>query len=165
MYKKTIKYKDYSDNPQEITETFYFELSMIELIENGWAEGVLQEELNRCVDNNQLADMVKLLKKLIKASYGVRTADRKSFIKDEKATERFMRSNAYNAMIEEVLNDSTGHVIEKFIIGILPQTINGQTVDYNEIVKQARKEAYEIYSLPEEGNGEGEDVINNNTEE
>ena len=164
MYKKTITYSDYSDKPQEITETFYFELSMVELIENGWAEGALQEELNRCVDNNKLADMVKLLKKLIKASYGVRTADRKSFVKDEEMTKKFMQSNAYNAIIEEVFNDATGKILQDFIIGILPKTVNGQTVNYDEAVKQAKKEVAEMYGIDTKEVGEIIDVTNNDTE-
>lgn len=164
MYKKTITYSDYSDKPQEITETFYFELSMIELIENGWAEGALQEELNKCVDNNRLADMVRLLKKLIKASYGVRTADRKSFVKDDEHTKKFMQSNAYNAIIEEVLSDDTGKVLQDFIVGILPKTINGQTVDYDDAIKQARKEVEEMYSIGVKEVGET-DATDNDSEE
>lgn len=170
MYKKTITYSDYSDKPQEITETFYFELSMIELIENGWAEGELQKELNACIDNNKLADMVRLFKKLIKASYGVRTTDRKSFIKDDEATKKFLQSNAYNAIMEQVLSDDTGKFIQDFILGILPQTVNGQRVDYEGALEEARKEAYELYGIDVNyaeitNKGGDSNVNNNNTEE
>ena len=160
MYKKTITYLDYSDKPEEITEDFYFDLTMIELAENGWVDNSLQVELNRCLDSNSLGDLIKLFKKLIVASYGKRSADRKSFYKDDKITNDFIHSNAYTRMMEEMLSDD-GTKMQKFIVGILPRTVNGQNIDYDKYMKEARKQAVEKFGLEQKEEQTEIEVVEN----
>lgn len=117
MLKKNIKYTDFNGVEQE--EDFYFNLSQAELTELEIThEGGFGEYLQRLIDSKNRKTVVKTIKEVISLSYGIRSADGKSFLKTEEALVNFQGSNAYGELFLEIFG--TDGAADAFIKGILP---------------------------------------------
>lgn len=104
MFKKTITYTDYDGNKR--TEDFYFnltkaEIALMELSMPGGLQGYAQS-LQDTHDNKKLVD---IFVELIKASYGVKSADGRRFIKSNEATTEFTQTPAYSELIVELISN------------------------------------------------------------
>ena len=101
MLKKTIKYKDYDGNERE--ETFYFNLNKAEIAEMELGqEGGLVNTINKIVEEKDNAALIKLFKSVILSAYGEKSADGRSFIKSEAATQAFTQTMAYSEIFMEL---------------------------------------------------------------
>lgn len=118
MIKKTVKYTDFND--EEVEEDIYFHLTKPQLVEievsmpegfEAWVEKVVEEE--------NKAELFRIFVLFIEKGYGVRSADGKRFVKNERILEEFLSSNAYEALFMDVLSD-TDKAIE-FFNGIMPK--------------------------------------------
>lgn len=112
MIKRTITYKDF--NEEEQTEDFYFHLSRADMVqlEANW-QGGLQGALtlaNRTGDNKVIYGVFK---DFIMTAYGIRSADGKRFVKNERLREEFESSEAYSELLMEFFKDP-GSAIEFF---------------------------------------------------
>lgn len=118
MLKRSISYEDF--NGEKVTEVFYFNLTKSELIElEASYQGGLGESLQRIIESNDNDKIVKEFKKLILASYGIKSDDGKRFIKNDQLREEFTQTAAYNELFVELATNDQAAVI--FLAGILPK--------------------------------------------
>lgn len=127
MLKKTIEFENLEG--EKITEECYFHLNKSEIVELelSYPEGYTGH-LEKVIQENNRSEIVKVFKDLIKRSYGVRSDDGKSFIKDEEVTKRFMYSDAYSELFLEIISDPEKN--DAFVTGIMPKSL----------VEEARKQ-------------------------
>lgn len=129
MLKKEIKYTDYDGN--ERVEDFYFNLSKAELIEMQFEEaGGYLALLERCVQAQDGPTIMKEFKKLIMKSYGIKSADGKTFIKTldgRPVAEDFVQSEAYSELIMEFFKDSKKAA--DFFNAVIPEVKPGELSD------------------------------------
>lgn len=121
MYKKTITYNDYNGN--ERTEDFYFNLTEADVAKMELSvKGGFVEYVNRIIANQDQASLIDTWENIIKKSFGVKTPDGRSFMRDEQALAEFMATEAYSKMFMEFLRDADA--AGKFINGIVPNKDN-----------------------------------------
>lgn len=117
MLKKSITYVDFND--QEVTETFYFNLSKAELLEMEMGtSGGFGEMLKRIVDSKDTSSLILEFKKIILSAYGKRSDDGKRFIKNDQLREEFTQTAAYSVLFMELATSDNAAV--DFIKGVLP---------------------------------------------
>lgn len=121
MLKKTITFSDLDGN--SITDDFYFHMSKAELVE--WQlgkNGGMEDYLRMIVATKDTALIISTFKDILLKSYGVRSADGRSFLKSEQASREFEGTEAYsNLFIELVTNAQAG---AEFINGIVPKDLS-----------------------------------------
>lgn len=118
MLKRDITYEDFDGN--QITETFYFNVSKPELIElevevkdgfSAWMQKIIKAE--------DYQTIIKEFKRLVLFAYGEKSEDGKRFIKSDQLREEFSQTNAYNVLFMELAQDD-GKASE-FVLGIMPK--------------------------------------------
>lgn len=120
MLKKTIKYTDLFDNERE--EVFYFGLMKSELVMlSNSNSGGLENQLKNIIETSDRVRIMQEFEKIILSSYGVKSEDGKSFLKNEKIREEFHQSPAFDVLFMDLLSD-TDKVIE-FVRGIMPKGV------------------------------------------
>lgn len=105
MIKKTITYVDF--NGVEREEDFYFNLSRVEAarMQAEWYPETPEEYMNRIAREGSTEDHLSLMEKLVLASYGRKSKDGRSFIKDPEYTRAFEYSEAYGELFVELLTN------------------------------------------------------------
>jgi hypothetical protein len=117
MLKKEIHWKGFDG--EDVSDVFYFNISMSEVLElEVEAEESLSDYLKRVVESDSRKDILAAVRRFIDKSYGVRSDDGRSFIKDPVHTAAFRRSLAYDTLIEELLTSEESAQI--FMTGIFP---------------------------------------------
>lgn len=125
MIKKVIAYEDYDGNMRE--DIAYFNLTKSELRELEWSiPGGLVAKLNEMLANPEenVAGMMRILKTLIIASYGEKSADGKRFIKERDGVnlgDEFATSAAFDVLFDELLSGED--TVNEFISGMLPKSV------------------------------------------
>ena len=130
MLKKTLTYKDFED--RDVTETLWFNLTQTELI--SIALGLPDIDVDRTsedVDVNTAGAKLleklggegtfEFIKELVAKSYGVRSEDRKRFIKTPQMTEEFKQTLAYDQIVMELL--SNDDAASEFVNSIIPASV------------------------------------------
>lgn len=145
MYKKTIKYVDYDGN--ERTEDFYFNLSKAEMIEMEFSfKGGFTTELTRAVKAQDTPAIFNMFKNFITKSYGVKSANGKSFVKSQEVLDDFLQSEAYSELLTEMFSDTKKMV--EFFNGIFPaDVVSAIRKNPNEIKGELDKQGI---TLPDE---------------
>lgn len=118
MYKRSITYTDFDG--VERKETFYFNLSkaeitQLELETPGSFSGYIQQ----IIDAKSTTELIKLFKKFIDLSYGIKSPDGRRFIKNQEALTEFKETEAYSEFFMDLVSN-TDLAIE-FMNGIMPQ--------------------------------------------
>lgn len=113
MLKKTVTYEDF--NGVERTEDLYFHLNELELTElavdlpedmlKSVSANPTEEVAGKALESMGTKGIIEFIKKLLIKSYGVKSEDGYSFIKNEKITERFKGSGAFSAVVMELMTD------------------------------------------------------------
>lgn len=105
MFKQKVKYVDFNGNDRE--ETLYFHLSSPELTRFEAQTGGVQmgEYIQGLVKDGNLKEMLDFMEEIILTSYGVKSADGRSFLKDEESRHRFEHSQAYAEFFEMLLTE------------------------------------------------------------
>ena len=117
MLKKTITYTDYDGNTR--TEDHYFNLSKSEIIEMEFeADGGLEALVNRMIQEQDRAQLIKMFKKLILKSYGIKDLDGRRFVKSPEISESFSQTGAYEELFMELTLDE--NMATEFVNGIIP---------------------------------------------
>lgn len=120
MLKREITYEDFDGNPQ--TETFYFNLTMAEIVEyNVGFEGGLEDTIRRIISTNNQKELLGEFKRIILMSYGERSEDGKRFIKSDELREAFSQSAAYDKLFVELASDVDALTL--FITSIVPKDV------------------------------------------
>lgn len=153
MFATKIRYKDFNGVEREeifrfhITET---EIAEMEMTYDGGLKGVLQ----RIIDASDKRQIIEAFKKLILDSYGIKSPDGRSFMKNEKIREEFRCSAAYNKLYIKLASDDAYAAL--FINGIMPES-SSTKVSYNKknkMVTLINKENGQVIST--------ESIYNNN---
>lgn len=105
MLKKTITYEDF--NGDKRTEDFYFGYTKLQLMEMIEVDDV-QRTLEKVQESTHGPTIYALFKKLIVDSYGVKSADGRSFVKNEELRQQFLGSPALEELIFGFLQDESG---------------------------------------------------------
>lgn len=137
MIKEVIKYVDFDGN--ERTTTAYFNINKAELLDLQLSEKEGFDAMIRyIIENNDVSKSVEVFKKILKLSYGVKSADGNRFVKNQEVWEEFEQSLAYEEIFMKLATDA--NYSEKFIKGVLPDvegmvsSIN-QSVPVNNVIK------------------------------
>jgi hypothetical protein len=129
MLKRDITYEDGEGNT--VTETFYFNLTAKELVSlvSPGQENV--EEAIKLFEGKDFRDQVLEFDKFVLASYGIRSEDRKRFIKNDQIREEFADSFAYDTLFMELATDEKAASI--FIQGIIPKTMKEEVLKLDQL--------------------------------
>lgn len=118
MLKKEITYEDFDGN--QVTDILYFNLNRTEMIEMEVSyEGGLEAALKRIIESKDNKNLIGEFKKIILASYGVKSEDGKRFIKNDKLREDFTQTAAFDALFMDLATNE--NAAANFIIGIVPK--------------------------------------------
>lgn len=154
MIKKSIKYHDYEGNLRE--DDFYFHLTQVELTKinsDPRFPGGIEESAARANKNEDAGMMLEIVDTLISRSYGVKLADG-SFVKRDPTGlplyERFVNTEAYDALMTELIQDEDG--IVAFLTGCL--TKDAQDKVKAEMAKRQEEAAQNVKLTPVEVEGE-----------
>lgn len=126
MYTKRMTYKDY--NGEDRTEDLRFNFSKAELVEMEMTvPGGLKSMIQGIIDAKDRAELIRIFKKLILDSYGVKSPDGKRFIKSEELKTEFSQTEAYSDLF--ILLSSNDEEAAKFINGIVPEGMPTVEID------------------------------------
>lgn len=105
MFKKSIEYVDFNGNPRK--EDFYFHLSIPEVtrIEADLNGVTIKDHIEKIVKDGNMKELLSFLERIILESYGVKSADGRSFQKNDKIREEFENSQAYAEFFEMLLTE------------------------------------------------------------
>ena len=118
MLKLPITYTNFDD--EEVTETFWFNITKSELIEFEVSyEGGFVNSLNKIIETQDKKAIIAEFKKLILWAYGEKSADGKRFVKSEELCLAFSQTAAYDALFIKLSTDD-GYAAE-FINGVVPK--------------------------------------------
>lgn len=105
MLKKEITYINFDD--EEVTETFYFNLTNAEIIQMEVEfPGGLEGALNRIVEEQDNKKILDIIRFIIGKAYGQKSEDGKRFIKSQEATDAFFTSEPFSELIMEFFGDA-----------------------------------------------------------
>lgn len=137
MLKRPITYTDFNDETQ--TETFYFNLSKIELIEMEVEyDGGFINVMKNIIEAGNEKRIIKEFKRLILSAYGQRSEDGKRFIKNDEIREEFSQHAAYQALFMELATDDLKAA--EFIMGVFPSDmIDDMELNPKQVVDQAKQ--------------------------
>lgn len=118
MLKKSITFTDFND--QTVTEDHYFHLSKADLVELEVShQGGLQTWITHIVEAEDAKALIAEFKKLILASYGMKSNDGRRFLKTQELREGFESSPAYEELFIELVTNS--EKAAEFVNGIVPK--------------------------------------------
>lgn len=139
MLIRPITYTDFND--EEVTETFYFNISKSEIVdlEVGYEDG-LENFVRRIVRTDDKKALLGEFKKIILLSYGERSSDGKRFVKSAELRESFSQTAAYDALFMELITDEDKLVT--FIKAVLPKDMSA------ELEKMVSSQTIELPDLP-----------------
>lgn len=127
MLKKTVKYQDFFGNERE--ETMYFGYMKSELVMLSHSNsGGLENHLTNIIETSDKKRIMKEFEDIILGSYGIKSDDGVSFIKNDEVREKFHQSRAFDVIFMELLTD-TDKAIE-FVRGIMPSDVS---IDMNDL--------------------------------
>lgn len=124
MIKRTITYTDY--NGVEKTEDFYFDLSRAELLEMELSiDGGMIEMMQKIVNAKKAPEIMKIFKDLLLKSYGEKSADGRSFLKEDEngrpLANKFKQTIPYSILFEELATNDVKAA--EFMNGVIPASL------------------------------------------
>lgn len=131
MLKKNITFTDFND--VEHSKDFYFNLSKSELAKAEIRESIMLDEkvtggfrakMEAIVKSGRGNDIMDAFEDIIRMTYGVKDEDGLRFVKNDKATEDFMQTNAYDVLFFELVTDA--EAAAKFINEVVPRDVSNQ---------------------------------------
>ena len=123
MIKKTIKYEDF--NGVERSEDLYFNLTKTELHNMNFRHyGSYADQLQGIVDSKDIRMVTELFNEIITKAYGVKSEDGRNFRKSQQLVDDFVSSAAYDALMNELLNDESAAAA--LFIGALPKDLQAE---------------------------------------
>lgn len=135
MVKKTVTYEDF--NGTERTEDLYFNLNELELTElaadlpdemvETVGEKPTEETAAKALSSLGTKGILEFVKNLLLKSYGVKSADGRMFIKNEKVLDEFQYGGAFSAIVMELMTDDKAAA--DFVNNIIPAKLAAKLVD------------------------------------
>lgn len=135
MIKKTVTYEDF--NGVERTEDCYFNLNELELMElaaelpdemtTAISDDPSEESAARVLTSLGTKGIIDFIKKLMLKSYGVKSADGRTFVKNEKVTDEFQYGGAFSAIVVELMTDDKA--ASDFVNQIIPAKLAAKLIE------------------------------------
>lgn len=120
MLKRDITYEDF--NGDEVTDTYYFNLTKTELMTLGSEfETDYEKILQRIIETKDRAGLIKEFKRIILSAYGEKSEDGKRFIKNDELREKFSQTPAYDIMFMEFATNA--EKAADFINAVFPKDL------------------------------------------
>lgn len=142
MYKREATYTDF--NGVERKEDFYFNLTEAEILKMEWGEaGGLADQLLRILKKKDAVEIMKTFDKLIDASYGVKSADGRLFIKNPEVLAEFKATQAYSDLYKEICTDSEKAI--NFVREIIPIEIDKESI--NKLIEENGLNLVDVNSI------------------
>jgi len=121
MFKKPITYEDFDG--RTVTEDFYFNLSKTELmLLEAETPGGLGASLERIAATKDYNKIVQEFRRIVLASYGVRSEDGRRFIKTEQLREEFQQMPAWDSLFFELATKADAAT--EFITAVFPKELD-----------------------------------------
>lgn len=161
MLKKTIAYEDFDGNP--VTEDHYFHLSKAELVElqmghndtyekDGETLTGYRAKLQRIIDAEDGASIMREFKDLILNSYGQKSMDGRRFNKSPLLREEFATSEAYSTLFVELCTDADAAAM--FVSGIIPRGMAEDVAKIQERERTSPLEPKNVFTEAEKAEAE-----------
>lgn len=136
MLKQTIQYVNFND--ETVTEDFYFNFTMLEMIEQVEIHQV-NKKIETLTATEDGAGAYLLFKGIVLDAYGVKSEDGKNFDKTPEIRHSFETSAAISELIISFLTDADKGIA--FIRGVLPQDMLDSAVSAVEAKRAAEAAA------------------------
>lgn len=118
MITKRITYLDYNGN--ERTENFDFHLNKVEALEFAMSiDGNLTDYVKECVEKDNKAALIMMVKTIVEKSYGKKSEDGRRFMKSDEISRSFIETEAYSFLMTELVSNS--EKAAEFINGVLTE--------------------------------------------
>lgn len=126
MFVKPVKYTNL--NGLEVEENVYFNLTKSEVMEMELkVDGTYSEKLETIFKKKNIPLLIKYIKEIILAAYGVKSDDGNRFYKNDKVREDFLASPAFDEIYYELLTDADKAA--EFVRKIMPVEITDAEVE------------------------------------
>lgn len=162
MYKKSITYVNF--NGLEVTDELYFNYTKPELLRLMRKFGAtdLTEYMMSVASSGDTNKMIEMIEEVIIGSYGVKTEDGRSFIKNADIRSRFENSIAYAELFEILLTNV--NELNAFASGIVgnikvQETEAGKISVVPEMVQDVSKSPSELLAMIQEDPTKAEEIL------
>lgn len=115
MFKMTVQYKDFNDQPA--STDLYFHISKAELLKLA-ADDTVVERMKAVSEAKNKVALIKEMESVIRLGLGVRSQDGLSFIKDKATQDLLIGSPAYDELLVKFLTEENAFV--EFVKQLLP---------------------------------------------
>jgi len=148
MFDITTTYTDYDDEKQ--TETLWFHLNKQDILDNLDLKEQIEEfqaiftEQKRTLSQLEVKQILELVKRMVRLSYGERSEDRKRFKKassNPDVWDNFFESAVYDQFLTDLFVPEPIKAFE-FLLAVMPKDLRLQA---EEQVKRDNPEAYADY--------------------
>lgn len=121
MIEWKIKYTTCFD--EEVEDSFFFHLNKAEVFEwlSAPGETSMDKRLSYIRRKKNTKEMINSIKDLIYRSYGEPSEDGKRFVKTDEVKAKFMETEAYSELFEQLVTDASAAA--RFMNGILPKNL------------------------------------------
>jgi hypothetical protein len=151
MIKKTVEFTDLDGNQRSVDCYFHLFTKEAALLREGAEKGDLAEFLKTTVPSGDAEKIMDEFEKILGRTYGVRNPDA-TFELDPDGWKKFTRSQAYNALLTELL--ISPKAMSEFIVGLLPAEI----IDQSQLKKIAQDAEKDMQRILDEANRPVQDV-------
>lgn len=125
MFQTTVSYKDFDGH--ERTETLYFNITEQQMRDLYQDDPDFSEKaLSNIVEAKDPGEMLRVMKKLILASYGEKSADGKVHKKNKEIRENFECSAAFEQLMDDIMYKADEKFLKSFFTNIFPSKFSGE---------------------------------------
>lgn len=103
MIKKTVTYTDY--NGLKVTKDLYFNMNRVEALKLVTKYGNIEDYARSIAESGEYNKGIQMIEDILLQSYGERSEDGTSFIKNDAIRDKFKGSEAYAELFEELLTN------------------------------------------------------------
>lgn len=148
MFSTKLTWTDLDGNEQESVLSFHLyesEITELKLTEDIWDPEYLEDLKNRMIEERKkekpsklvFKELIHLIKEYIRASYGVKSENGKSFYKNKAKTEEFMNSEAFSQFFLKIMGDPD---MQMRFIESVAATTNEQQMAIRQQVQEVLKD-------------------------
>ena len=119
MQKLTVQYQNFDGDLE--TEDLYFHLNIKELQEMENWDVPLTKRIAKLTKTEDGKEAFELMRDIVEAAYGERSADGKRFVKNPEVLKNFTQGLAYDEVIISFIDGTTD--LGKFVEGLLPKKV------------------------------------------
>lgn len=121
MFRHEITYNNF--NGQPVTKAFYFNITKAELaLAELESDGTWSQSIEKIAQSSKGSEVIPEFKKIIKWTYGEKSADGESFDKSDEAWARFVNSEPWSQLVWDLLTKD--NFAATFINSVLPPDLS-----------------------------------------